>query len=262
MHFWRRYRLLVGVLAVGWLMIGVAIVWMQPRWLLRTLAPTICPKALYYVETDQPLVALTIDDGPDDQRTGKTNTTQKILDVLAQHEAKATFFLISSRITLQNQGLITEMVRQGHELGNHLMVDEPSIHLSLPKFEAALQIAEREILSAAQISKGRSLRWLRPGSGRCNLGMTQIAKQQGYRIALGSVWPYDTSLPSSAFAVQQILATVRPGSIIVLHDYGSDGDWGDRTALTLAQILPKLIQRGYAVVTLTELVQSATPSAK
>lgn len=259
---WLRYRLLIGALIVGLLMLAAAIAWMQPRWLLDTLAPAICPEALYYVETDQPFVALTVDDGPDDQRPGKTNTTQKILDVLAQYNAKATFFLISSRITPQNQALITEMARQGHELGNHLTVDEPSINLSLPAFATALNTAEQEILAAAQVSANHSLRWLRPGSGRGNPAMTQIAKQQGYRMALGSVWPYDTSLPSSAFAVQQILANVQPGSIIVLHDYGPDGDWGDRTAFTLAQVLPDLKRRGYSVVTLTELVQSTAASAK
>ncbi|NJK41004.1 MAG: polysaccharide deacetylase family protein [Acaryochloridaceae cyanobacterium SU_2_1] len=257
-----QYRLLWGTLAAGLLLVGVAIAWMQPRWLFNILSPAICPGALYYVETAQPLVALTIDDGPDDQRTGKTNTTQKILDILAQHQAKATFFLISNRITPQNQGLIAEMIRQGHELGNHLMADEPSINLPLPKFEAALKTAEQKILAAAQVPSGYSLQWLRPGSGRCNPAMSNIAQQQGYRMALGSLWPYDTSLPSSSYAVQQILANLRPGSVLVLHDYGPHGDWGDRTVVTLAQVLPKLKERGYTVVTLTELVQSAAAPVK
>jgi peptidoglycan/xylan/chitin deacetylase (PgdA/CDA1 family) len=166
------------------------------------------------------------------------------------------WILFSSRISIHNRGLIAKMVRQGHELGNHLTVDEPSIDLPLPQFVTALKQAEQEILAAAQVSKGNSLRWLRPGSGRCNRRMTQMASQQGYRMALGSLWPYDTSLPSSAFATQQILANVQPGSIIVLHDHGPNGEWGDRTVSTLSQVLPELKRRGYTLVTLTELWQA------
>ncbi|NJK29164.1 MAG: polysaccharide deacetylase family protein [Acaryochloris sp. SU_5_25] len=252
----RRHRFWILFLAISLLASTAVILWMQPRWVIDNLSEAICPDALYSVQTDQPLVALTVDDGPDDQHRGAANTTQKILDVLAQHQAKATFFLISSRISAQNRELIAQMVRQGHELGNHLTMDEPSINLPLPQFTAALKQAEQEILAAAQVPQGGSLRWLRPGGGRCNRGMTKIANQQGYRMALGSLWPYDTSLPSSAFATQQILANVQPGSIIVLHDHGPQGEWGDRTVATLSQVLPELKRRGYTLVTLTELSQA------
>lgn len=258
-RFLIQHRLLLGGLATGVLILGaMLLLWMQPRWLLSTLSPAICPDAIYYVDTDRPVVALTVDDGPDDQHAGEANTTQKILDILARYQAKATFFLISGRITPQNQGLIAEMVRQEHELGNHLVADEPSIALSLPEFATALKTAGREILSAAQVPSSHSLRWLRPGSGRCNPAMVKIAKQQGYHMALGSLWPYDTSLGSSTFATQQILANVQPGSIIVLHDYGPHGEWGNRTVETLSQVLPELERRGYTVVTLTELLQSSS----
>lgn len=237
-------------------MSGMAILWLQPRWAIDSISNAVCPGALYYVPTDQPIVALTIDDGPDDQRIGEANTTEKILKVLAKHDAEATFFLISSRIKNKNQDLIAKMVRQGHELGNHLTVDTPSIKLPLPEFKSALQTAEREILSAAD--GNITLEWMRPGSGLCNPAMAEIAKQQGYNIALGSLWPYDTALPSSEFASQQILANVQPGRIIVLHDYGHDGEWGDRTIVTLSKVLPELKRRGYKVGTLTELLNAAS----
>ncbi|WP_299415354.1 polysaccharide deacetylase family protein [Acaryochloris sp. IP29b_bin.148] len=251
-RFLIRYRMMV-LLAIAALVIALAILWKQPHWVIDRLSAVICPGAVYYVPMEQPVVALTIDDGPDDQQIGAANTTQKILDVLAQHQTKATFFLISSRVLPQNQHLIAMMRRQGHELGNHLTVDEPSINLSLPEFTSALQTAEQQIQAAAD--SNISLRWMRPGSGRCNPEMAQIAQQQGYKIALGSLWPYDTTLPSSKFAVQQILANVQPGSIIVLHDYGPNGDWGNRTVETLTQLLPQLKQKGYSVVTLSELLK-------
>lgn len=257
-RFFLRYRLQIAALTTGLFVAVLLILWMQPRWALDRLTSFICPGSRFYLPTDQPLVALTIDDGPDDQGVGDANTTQNILQTLAQHNAKATFFLISSRITPQNRALISQMVSQGHELGNHLTVDEPSINLSLPEFKAALQLAEQEILAASESQT--SLAWMRPGSGRCNSEMTQIAQQQGYKIALGAPWPYDTSLPSSGFAAQQILANVQPGSIIVLHDHGPDGAWGTRTVQTLNQILPQLKHKGYRVVTLTELYRESSKS--
>jgi len=191
-RFFTRYRLQIAGLAVS-TFIAALILWMQPRWAIDHLASLICPEAIFYGLTKQPIVALTIDDGPDDQRTGADNTTGKVLEVLAQHEAKATFFIISSRLTTQNQALIAQMVSQGHELGNHLTVDRPSINLPLPEFQAALQLAKQDILDAS--GQKASVEWMRPGSGRCNPEMARIANQQGYKIALGSLWTMDLRVP-------------------------------------------------------------------
>lgn len=233
--------------------------WTQPLGLVNFLSEGICPGAVYAIPTQQKMVALTIDDGPDDQHRAQQNTTQQILQVLAHHQAHATFFLISDRIIPENRALIAAMVQQGHELGNHLTADRPSIELPLATFAADLRQAEQAILAAASMPAPRRLLWLRPGGGRCNLAMVNMAWQQGYRLALGSRWPYDTSIPSSAFATQQILATVHPGDIIVLHDHGPEGAWGQRTVETLSQVLPELQRRGYQVVTLSQLVAARTP---
>jgi len=85
--------------------------------------------------------------------------------------------------------------------------------------------------------------------------MLKIAYRHGYRVALGSIFPFDTNIPSSWFASAQILCNARSGSIIILHDTGL---WGERTALTLSRVLPKLSQKGYQVVTLSELYGIAT----
>jgi peptidoglycan/xylan/chitin deacetylase (PgdA/CDA1 family) len=89
--------------------------------------------------------------------------------------------------------------------------------------------------------------------------MVAIAKTHGYRMALGSVFPYDTHIPSACFARHHIEINVRPGAIIVLHD---GRDRGQRTAEVLQRLLPSLRARGYQVVTLSELVcQSGDPVA-
>ena len=80
--------------------------------------------------------------------------------------------------------------------------------------------------------------------------MLALAEERGYGTALGDVFPFDPQIPSSRFHAWYILQTVRPGSVIVLHDAG---DRGERTAATLETVLPALRERGYRVVTLSEL---------
>ena len=220
-------------------LIGLAFVsvpFLQPRWLL-SIATLIVPGVVYFAKTNKPIIALTIDDGPD------AATTARILEILRHHEAQATFFVISSRIK-GNEVLIQEMVGYGHELGNHLTEDKPSIKLSPQEFEVELLEAH------AVLSKFAKPRWLRPASGWYNNTMVKIARKYGYQVALGSIFPFDTHIPSSWFAAKHILFNVYPGAIIVLHDSGL---WGERTAFTLERILPELYRRGSRVVTLSEL---------
>ncbi len=213
-----------------------SVLFLQPRWLLSILALAV-PEVVYFAKTDNPEIALTIDDGPD------SATTERILEILQHYEAQATFFVISSRIK-GNELLIQEILDQGHELGNHLTEDIPSIKLSPQEFEV-------ELLQAHSVlSKFAKLHWLRPGGGWCNNVMVKIALKHGYQVALGSIFPFDTHIPSSWFAAKHILFNAYPGAVIILHDSGL---WGERTALTLERILPELNQRGYRVVTLSEL---------
>ncbi|MCK5075928.1 MAG: polysaccharide deacetylase family protein, partial [Calditrichia bacterium] len=93
------------------------------------------PGAIYFVNTDKKIVALTIDDGPD------SLTTLKILEVLDKYDSKATFFVISSYV-LENKDIMTKIVNRGHELGNHMTHDEPSTGLSFSEFKAKFDEAD------------------------------------------------------------------------------------------------------------------------
>lgn len=214
----------------------------RPNWIVALLAKR-SSKVAYFVETGEPAVALTIDDGPDPV------TTPKILDVLKQHGARATFFLITSHIAGSEEA-VARAVEEHHELANHLTTDEPSILLDGSEFE-------RRLLEAHEaLSQFADVRWFRPGSGWYNARMLSILDRHGYRCALGSVYPFDPQLPSAWFAARYVLSNVRPGSIIVLHDYGARGE---RTAAALATILPELSRRGLRVVTLSELSATLLP---
>jgi peptidoglycan/xylan/chitin deacetylase (PgdA/CDA1 family) len=215
--------------------IAVAL-WTAPRWLVPRLAAR-SPRCLYMVPTRERVVALTLDDGPDAAHT------RDILDVLRAHDARATFFVISSFIA-GHEALLLSAVAEGHELGNHLTRDEPSIGLPAEAFAAAVEEAGRVIHPFGPV------RWLRPGSGWFDDEMLGTIERAGYRCALGSVYPYDAHLRSVRFSAAYVLSNVRPGAVIVLHE---GGERGRRTIEVLRTVLPALAARGYLVVTLSEL---------
>ncbi len=217
----------------------IAVLFFQPRWLL-SLATFIAPGVIYFAETDKQLIALTIDDGPD------PITTPKILEVLRRYEAHATFFIISNRVK-GNEALVERMLSCGHELGNHLTEDKPSIQLSPQEFESELLEAHNILYRFGEI------RWLRPAAGWYNTAMIKIAHKHSYQVVLGSIFPFDTNISSSWFASKHILFNASPGSIVVLHDNSLRGE---RTASTLEKVLPELSRKGYQIVTLSELFAS------
>jgi peptidoglycan/xylan/chitin deacetylase (PgdA/CDA1 family) len=232
-----RRRFKIGLVALALLLAFLALALFRPEWIVAGLS-RLSPQVIYSADTDQPVVAITIDDGPDPTATGE------ILDVLEEHDARATFFLLSGRIP-GNEDLINRMVEEDHELANHLVTDEPSIRLSPAEFERQL------IESHSVLSEYSDVRWFRPGSGWYNDSMLTILHEHEYRCVLGSVYPFDPQIPSLWFETNYILLNVRPGSIIVLHDYGGRGQ---RTAATLSAILPELERRGFRAVTLSEVL--------
>jgi peptidoglycan-N-acetylglucosamine deacetylase len=217
-------------------LIGFGILLTAPAWFTDRIE-ALHPGCLYRVSTQAPVVALTIDDGPD------SISTPLILAELELEKARATFFLISDRIQGQEK-LVGEIVRRGHELGNHFTTDRPSIGLSAQEFETDLLQAHR-ILTRY----GRP-RWARPGSGWYSRKMIGILERHGYRCALGSVYPFDAAIPAPHFSVEYILRRTAPGAVLILHDGGGRGR---RTAQVLRVVLPELRRRGYRVVTLSEL---------
>lgn len=210
--------------------------WTAPRWLVPRIAAR-SPDCLYRVETRRRVVALTIDDGPD------VVHAPGILEVLAEHGARATFFLISGNVP-GAESVVTELTRRGHEIGNHLTREESSIRLSPDAFVGAVREA------GDVLGRFGRVRWLRPGSAWYNRTMLDAIEREGYRCALGSVYPYDGRVPSVRLAAAYILANVRPGAVIVLHEGGSRGA---RTVAVLRRVLPVLRAHGYRVVTLSEL---------
>ncbi|OAQ97375.1 hypothetical protein LLEC1_01599 [Akanthomyces lecanii] len=220
-------------------------VYKPPRFLLGYLRARY-PDVLFEETTTARIMALSLDDAP-------SAHTDEILGVLREFDARATFFVIGAQVDGREQTL-RKIVAEGHELGNHAMRDVPSKSLSLEQLER--EVGEvKEKLVAAYAAEGKILpnNYFRPGSGFFNNKMRAMLGNRGYRITLGSVYPHDPQIRSPERNAKHILSMAHPGAIIICHDRR---EW---TAPMLRMVLPKLLEQGYRIVTITDLVKSVEP---
>jgi len=237
-----RLRLKIPALGLLLLVLVLPVLLFFPPSALLKMAAAANPEVLFFVDTDRPAVALTFDDGPD------ARVTPRVLDLLAEYDASATFFLIGDHVS-GNEELMSRMRAEGHELGNHLEHDEASIGLSPSAFERQLEFTD-SLLTAVAPEPADAGKWIRPGSGWFNRRMLEQSAAMGYRLALGSVYPHDLLLKSPELISEFILGRARAGSVLILHD--GDGD-PDRTVEVLRRVLPALKARGFEMLTLSEL---------
>ncbi|BCS19155.1 chitin deacetylase CDA4 [Aspergillus puulaauensis] len=139
----KRQRLLtlaLPVLAFLTLTLPFYIIYKPPQFVVSYLAHRY-PDILWHVPNlkpgTQPIVALTVDDAP-------TRYTSRILDLLRENDAHATFFLIGDHIP-GNEVLMRDAVNEGNELANHAMFDERSKDRSDQELEAQIQAVQSRI---------------------------------------------------------------------------------------------------------------------
>jgi len=204
------------------------------------------PEVVFYVDTPHPVVALTIDDGP-------STATAEILEVLAAHDARATFFVIGDHVRKEPE-LARRMLAEGHELGHHMMFDQRSIDLPPDTFRARFDEMD------AMLDELGGSTVFRPASGWYDDRMIAEAASRGYTTVLGSVYPFDAQIPFASVSTWYMRQLVVPGSVLVLHD---GPERGQRTAEVLRALLPELRARGFRVVPVTELMvlEGLTPVA-
>ncbi|MBD3220908.1 polysaccharide deacetylase family protein [bacterium] len=228
---------LVPLALLLWLLTTVVI--RPERWMHRT-AEAALPAVLFRVDTDERAVALTIDDAPSPE------VTPGLLEVLRRHDVRATFFVIGSHAE-QHPELLEAIRRDGHEIANHLYRDRPSIRLSDAEFVEKLRRTE------AIIQPTGPIKWCRPGSGWIDDRMVELLHENGYRACLSSVYPLDLAAPPTV-TVWHTVNNARPGAILVLHD---GGPARAQNVAILDELLDRLAEKGYAVLTVSELVAAS-----
>jgi peptidoglycan/xylan/chitin deacetylase (PgdA/CDA1 family) len=192
-------------------------------------------------------VALTFDDGPWPQNTAR------ILAVLRRFHVHATFFLIGY-LAASYPKLVALERRSRMTIGNHSYN-----HPQVPPFgDLPQQLMKDEITLAAQdiARAGVQPQLFRPPGGSYSPALLRTAQALGERVVLWSVDPSDWSPGvTSRQIVSRVLASVRPGSIVILHDGG-----GDRSATirALPAIITGIRQRGLRLVELKSAPAAAT----
>jgi len=186
------------------------------------------------------LVALTFDDGPCKEATGK------ILDILAEYNVKATFFPIGKNIA-HNPELFEQIVNGGHEIGNHTYNHPEMRGETLRNLMDEIEKTDDLIYSLAGIHTSL----LRPPQGICTESVRTVAKDGNYEIILWDVDTKDWTGNSTQAIVQTVKQQVKSGDIILFHDYVA---FGGHTADALEILIPWLLNNDYQIVTVSELL--------
>ncbi len=174
------------------------------------------------------------------------------MQILKANNATATFFIIGSQVH-GHEGILQELLRNGNELGNHAMRDEPSRSLSDTTLVEQIQSVEEmlhDAYAAVDVVEPQP-KYFRPGSGFFSERMRAVLARLGYQLVLGSIYPHDPQIPFWRVNARHVLSMARPGGIIICHDRRS---W---TAPMLRKVLPEMRRRGYRVVTVTGLLRRA-----
>ena len=234
---WKRaLATLVGVCGAVLLLIGV-----QPAAAFAVLE-RLAPNVVWRVRTDQPLVALTFDDGPHPVHT------PQVLDILDRAGARATFFLIGERAEAHPE-IVLRIKAAGHEVGNHYLTKTHTYRHSDDDFLARLARTER----AAGIVGPRKL--FRPPGGVTHARHLRLARERGYTCVLGSAYLYDGARqPPAGYIEWLVEKNLAPGAIVILHDGIEDPA---RSLSALPRILAEGNARGLRFVSAGTLLDAA-----
>jgi len=197
-------------------------------------------------------IALTYDDGPNDPHT------LRLLEVLARHDVRATFFLIG-RYVKQRPDIVREIVKAGHVIGNHTFT-HPLLSIK--------SVAEiREELSACRAALhdavGEHSNLFRPPFGGRRPATLRVVRELGLEPIMWNVTGYDWHAPAAAVIEQKVSGQIRGGDVILLHDGGHKQMGADRAQTVQAtdRVITRYKAEGYEFVTVSQMMEGRTPSS-
>lgn len=151
-------------------------------------------------------VALTFDDGPDPDHT------PRLLEILAEHSARATFFLVGERAE-RHPELVRRIAAEGHTLGNHTYSHKNCSKIDIREMIAELDHTDRVVHDAGVSASALPFR---PPWGKLSLAQYCHLLSTGRPIVLWSCNPYD--FRSEAPAIARHCSSAKPRDVILLHD--------------------------------------------
>ena len=228
------------VLALGHHPLAAIVVFLLPDpWvILQFILPShqaFGPAATSF-ETEKREVWLTIDDGPDPA------STPTVLELLRQHGAKATFFVVGRQVEL-HPGLARRIVAEGHQIANHTHTHPSwSFWCALPRRTAA---EIERCVAALLLADVPFERYFRPPVGVRNPFLDPELASRGMRLVLWNARGLEGGRKSPDAAMERILPMIRPGSILLSHE---SGPRPAQRLEFLARLLGHLSHEGYACV--------------
>ena len=192
-------------------------------------------------------IALTFDDGPDPR------WTPRVLELLAAHGARATFFVVGERAE-RHPGLVRAIADAGHQIGTHSFSHGRWFHCQR---RSGLAADIRKGVDAVAAIVGRTPLAFRPPMGLRVPHLQQAWPLVGLPLTCVT-WTargVDACARQADPILRNLLPALRPGAILTLHDGAGLGGSDDRTPTlqALARLLPAIAERGLRSVRLDEL---------
>ncbi|MFT9494098.1 polysaccharide deacetylase family protein [Anaerosolibacter sp.] len=187
-------------------------------------------------------IALTFDDGPDPYYTGK------VLDILKEHEVKATFFLIGTHIE-KYPDVVARIAEEGHGIGNHSWGHKKFTWLSPTDIQSELEKTGDLIDSIT----GYHYNIFRPPFGTMNKKTLELVNAAGYNVVNWSVDTKDWSGTPVSKILYYVKMQLKPGGIILMHSSGRKQAMENMLA-SLPQIIQLAKEKGYVFVTVPEVL--------
>lgn len=200
---------------------------------------------VYYRGANQPVVALTFDDGP------YAPYTEQLLNVLAAAGVQATFFVVGQNVE-NHPELLQQIAANGHQIGNHSYSHVDLLKLSKSQIEAEVDKTQQLIVDITGIRPTL----FRPPHGFRDGVVMEVMAERSLRVVDWSVMSRDWVNPGVDEIVRRTVAGVDNGAIILLHD--GDGIAANasraQTIEASRQIIRELKDRGYRFVTVEEIL--------
>ncbi|MDF2875815.1 MAG: pgdA 2 [Sporomusa sp.] len=199
------------------------------------------------VQTSEKLVALTFDDGPCPPYTGQ------ILDILKERQIPATFFVLGHNAA-KYPALISRIVAEGHQLGNHTYNHVDLLKLDRQGIVEEIDKTNKVIAGIV----GYAPHVMRPPHGFRDAVVMDIMSEYQLTVVEWSVASRDWVNPGAGVIADRTIRKVKNGSVILLHDGDGVAGTAPRTQTVEATrvIIDKLLAQGYKFVTVDEILKS------